>query len=192
MRKIEEGDWFIDDTLQVRQAIQSQNDWKNSGKLGFITCYKIEATSDESLGKTVNETQQQRFIRLYKIPESFMSIYTDSHNNGKTINLAELEMEEFTTGQCSCQCHDEGVVMMHMFACCNPQTNYKVKTLPDNTVIIHETVMSDKAVMSDKTYNADKTHTTKEVEVLIRKALYEITGQARHKFGINQWLENNL
>lgn len=38
----------------------------------------------------------------------------------------------------------------------------------------------------------EKTYTIKEVEYLIRKALYEITGTARQKNPINSWLNENL
>jgi hypothetical protein len=47
--EIKEGDWYLDDTLQIRNALSTENDWKNSGKIGYNLCLKIILTTDPTL-----------------------------------------------------------------------------------------------------------------------------------------------
>jgi hypothetical protein len=47
--EIKEGDWYLDDTLQLRKALPKEKDWQNNGKLGFIACKKIILTTDQDL-----------------------------------------------------------------------------------------------------------------------------------------------
>lgn len=64
----------------------------------------------------------------------------------------------------------------------------------DERVLINgKPFRTDFRVISEDQYQTLITRPTKEeVETLIRKALYDITEQVRHKNGINQWLETNL
>lgn len=161
--EIKEGDWYIDDTLQLRKAIMSDKDWQNSGKPAYTICKKIVATTDKSLGKEgyTGIREDMAFFPLPQLRESFIQSYIKAYNEGKPITEVDLEMEE----------------IIYPFAQIRPEVKpiryYQIKTRPDNTVIYHQSKM----------YSRD------EVEKLL--SLFADTFINRDE-EVDKWIQDNL
>lgn len=113
--EINDGDWVLfNNRIIVKYT---------SGPI--VDSKKIVATTDKSLITKIysHESQDLMKISVYKdkllpqIPESFIEAYIKAYNEGKPITEVNLEMETETWGI-------EGIFT-------------KIKTRPDNTVIIH-------------------------------------------------------
>ncbi len=107
------------------------------------TIYKIDSRDSLShihlrWNKIVCSTDKSMTPNCW-IPDSFVQAYIKAYNEGKEITEVDLEMETFYE-----PIHDG---MGHL-------KNHKIKTRPDNTVIIHQS----------------KTYTSQEVMELIKKA----------------------
>lgn len=164
--KIQEGDWYIDDTDQIRRSITSVSSYWELRQ----DYKKIVATTDKDL--LVRECSQQlenwgkHF--LPQIPQSLVKQYVEA--NGE-IDEVELELEEDWINE-SYGVDDKGEEIEGNFC------YYKLK-LQNNEVII---------CFQDKTYTRD------EVETLLYD-LAEYLGYTSGKADIevfNKWIKENL
>ena len=119
--EIKESDWYIDDANQVRRSITSDKEYWSVRK----DYKKIVATTNPELWMKELDVKESRYsndeIYLWDIPkisESFSQAYVKSYNEGKPITEIDLEMEYNT--------------LYPMVQ----NNNLKIKTTPDNTVII--------------------------------------------------------
>jgi len=177
--EIKEGDWVIHYVNQAPKLVEN----KMQAVLYTESLEKkIVATTDKSLNECLicKNTSSSDFndhdhINMPQIPESFIQAYIKAYNEGKPITEVDLEME------------------IDYVANATPPTKpmdptvYKIKTRPDNTVIVHQSKM----------YSRD------EVEYLIKCATDEIlhvlgydTGKKMKETGvmshINKWIQDNL
>jgi hypothetical protein len=109
--KLKEGDWYYDTNHNVIGIYDS------SAQKGL----KIVATTDKSLSKGIRSVVK---IQLPQIPESFISVYIKSYNDGKAITKVDLDMQE--------EWDFDKPLGNSQFA-----TKFTIKTNPDNTVIVH-------------------------------------------------------
>ena len=114
--EIKEGDWYIDDCNLIRQAVTSDKDYWDRRP----TYKKIVATTDKSLG-------------LPEPSQAFMEKYVELGG----IEEVDIEYESYIKGQCNCQCHDDGTVMLHMVACCHPTIIYQPVKNSNNIITIY-------------------------------------------------------
>jgi len=177
---IKEGDWYVSDNgLEQSTILQAKKEYEGFYK-GKQTCKKIVATTDKSLKIVIGDSgwkshddggwseYKPEYKLLPQIPESFIQDYIKAYNEGKPITEVDLEME------------------IDYVANATPPTKpmdstvYKIKTRPDNTVIIH--------------IKEDRLYTKGEVENYLRKMYYEATGQSTgHPDGFcDKWIKNNL
>jgi len=178
--EIKEDDWYVSDNgLEQSTILQAKKEYEGFYK-GKQTCKKIVATTDKSLKIVIGDSgwkshddggwseYKPEYKLLPQIPESFIQDYIKAYNEGKPITEVDLEME------------------IDYVANATPPTKpmdstvYKIKTRPDNTVIIH--------------IKEDRLYTKGEVENYLRKMYYEATGQSTgHPDGFcDKWIKNNL
>ena len=176
--KIKKGDWFItDDRISkshnngvpnwiLLQCNSITNKWIESNSRkgeGFNPDWakKIEATTDSSLGQLVGSGTDILQESIPQIPQSFIEAYVKS--NG-TIKEVQVEIDEFINPD------DNDDI----------NTNYiKIKTRPDNTIIIHST----------------KTYTREEVINLLTELnndSFRNGIQHGNKPIIDRWIKNKL
>jgi len=175
---IKEGDWCYDlETNSIRRWISKER--------AFVELRKIIATTDNSLAKreynqfnSCCHREEACHCKLPQIPESFITAYMKAYNEGKPITEVDLEIEvykEYRTQASYRGQHD---------------IKEKIKTRPDNTVIILPIIIPIIPPKQDKLYTKD------EVEKIIRE-----TCKNAHKFIhnyeqtegiINKWIKDNL
>ena len=129
---------------------------------------KIVVTTDTNINEPKTKEKDVAYAMLPQIPESFMQAYIKAYNEGKPITEVNLEMEiDYITNATPPTKPMDSTV-------------YKIKTRPDNTVIIH--------------IKEDRLYTKGEVENYLRKMYYEATGQSTgHPDGFcSKWINNNL
>ena len=161
--EIKEGDWYYDYMLRV--VLQAT---KTSTHNGGNDYKKIVATTDTSLHTTecvdgselMDEWQGEKIdlhTELPQLSESFIQAYIKAYNEGKHITEVDLEMDiiknENYTG------NGDSLI-----------SGYKIKTRPDNTVIVHQSKM----------------YSREELISLCKKAYTEGYGD------LSEWIEENL
>jgi hypothetical protein len=125
--EIKAGDWCYDafDEMDNKPKVyQATKVVQNNKEQLEYPIYKIVATTDTSIMHLSNNGRVG--YPLPNIPESFIKAFVES--NG-TIKKVELEMEQYFD-----ECPDIKDV----------RSNIKIKTTPDNTVIVHQSKMYSK------------------------------------------------
>lgn len=135
-----EGNWYLNAINQLFQCgVHSQKKWL----IGNRICKKVIASTDKSLGYnlyyiSIAGTDMEEFISLPQVPKSFIQAYIKAYNEGKPIIEVDLEYEQdknikecdcYYTKFCKSTQLGEGIK-------CRDQKYSKLKTNPDNTVII--------------------------------------------------------
>ncbi len=124
--EIKEGDWSIHKGNPPVQTTISN--------MKFICndCKKIVATTDKLLIEESRLMRECFPLQIHLIPESFIQAYIKAYNEGKPITEIDLEMDiiknENYTG------NSDSLI-----------SGYKIKTRPDNTVIVHQSKMYTRA-----------------------------------------------
>ncbi len=161
--EIKEGDWVYDNYRKVLlQAIDKAN--TTFFNMSLHRYKKIVATTDKSLTK-IDKTGiafETEYL-LPQIPESFIQAYIKSYNESKVIEEVDLEIEsEYVKGNYSnicCRCKKEFMWTDKLGFVCNDCANTRIKTRPDNTVIVHQSKMysRDEVIEILNKYNLDNT-----------------------------------
>lgn len=177
--KIEVGDWYIlipeDQIKQASQDIIPHRDFK-----------KIVATSDKSIvieGKcwcmkpeAGGCSQCNKF--LPQLPESFIKAYIEAYNDNRQITEVDLEIE---LNQCDgCQRGIPVIDGIHKddqaFGIgCTRHLYNKIKTRPDNTVIVHES----------RKYSRDQV-----IDFIEEYSIYQY--KMGDNINIEEWISENL
>jgi len=123
--EIKEGDWYMNKF--GRLSIKVIGDKSNEGDK------KIVATTDNSITIKNDITNpnfdEYPYSPLPQLPESFIQAFVKAYNEGKPITEVDLEIEELSTMEEMLQ--NEKYVPNNTFTS-------KIKTRPDNTVIVHQ------------------------------------------------------
>lgn len=120
--EIKEGDWFYNlATKEVLFASKDMLSWNMNATQEHKGWKKIVATTDKSLGEPRPHSQALAYI-----PTSFIEAYIKAYNEDKPITEVDLEMYEHIIG-------NQGSMAFPNF-----ETELRIKTRPDNTVIVHQ------------------------------------------------------
>lgn len=176
--EIKEGDWcfyrnHLDGGNIICQAYKHSDDKrmlfddgthnKNIGE-GITPlsgeCKKIVATTDKSLGEPRPHSKALAYI-----PESFTQAYIKAYNEGKPITEVDLDMEV-------ANCANIDVYNQ----CDGHKHTFKIKTRPDNTVIVHQSKM----------------YTKNEVIELLQLMHNHYTHSFSDAKWVNEWIQDNL
>lgn len=126
--EIKEGDWYINTAQLPNKVLQHSKEGVEFAKRHNMILSKIVATTDKSLFKDKENIGGYKQT-IPQIPESFIQAYIKAYNEGKPITEVDLEMEIIeTTGL---NLHRNGYNI----------NQFKIKTRPDNTVIVRESKM---------------------------------------------------
>lgn len=135
-REIKEGDWQYTRLHGITQAKNLLWSEQEGAK-------KVIATTDKSLGYTDHRISPvPNFCDYPQLPKSFIQAFVKAYNEGKPINEVDLEYypeEEVWSAQ-------QGAYTIEA----------KLKTRPDNTVIIHQSKMysrEDMYLLASKVVN---------------------------------------
>lgn len=133
---IKESDWYIRlDNSQIYRAETDIMVINQHVRNGHIK--KIIATTNEYIGYTDIRVSPVKNFCIYPRPsDSFIKKYIEEYNKANQITKVLVEYESFITGQCNCQCHDGKTVMLHMIACCHPETILQLKIDSNNQITI--------------------------------------------------------
>lgn len=168
--KIKEGDFYMNRFNQIHQAsdinLTSQEEWN--------TCKKIVATTDKSLiaNKGLDPFSGKPDL-LPQIPESFIKAYIKAYNDeGKPITEVDLEYED--KGREEWWGSSEGGEPIWV-------EGYKLKTRPDNTVIVHQSKMysRDEIIILFHKHLKDSSTSVEPFNNLLKKQL-------------DNWISENL
>lgn len=80
--EIEEGDWYIDDTNEIRKSLTSDKEYWNNRK----NYKKIIAST--------NDLQMEEIVRLPNINQEFIKFYIEENNKGNIITEGMVEYED--------------------------------------------------------------------------------------------------
>lgn len=152
--EIKEGDWLFFWNNKELDSYKPEQYQPNKGHVLNNGVRKIVATTDKSLN-VIQEDKDPRDWGYPQLPESFIQAYIKAYNEGKPITEVDLEMDN-TWGTVT-------------------KDDWRIKTRPDNTVIVHQSKM----------YSRD------EVIRLLDKAVDETDeiGQWRDR---DKWIQDNL
>lgn len=184
-----EGDLFYNSLSGIGRCIYrndsekdftvNYNDGKGEVSEDINYCSKIVATTDKSLLFTREEdrdfrgSEYERKIALPQIPESFVKVFVNDHNDGKPITEVDLEMESHLDDM-----PDEDDMDLPWRA----YVGYRIKTRPDNTVIVHQSKMYSKIevikMLQDCAINFGVLNVPKDDGTITQK--------------IDEWIKNNL
>jgi hypothetical protein len=183
--KIKEGDYYIDDTGAVRQAVTSDEEYWDRRK-GYE---KIIATTDEGLSHIKHETYPngnttgvRSLIELLSIPKSFIEYYISKYNEGIKVSEVEVELESMNT-----------TIVNRTF------NDFELKLTPNNEILIvscggsfTDSVISKKPV--------EKMYTREEVIFLCTSAYTAAIEYSTElikkgegtKYTLKKWMKKNL
>lgn len=177
--EIKEGDWFINAFNEVYQLKKDFYPLTING----IKYKKIVATTDNSLspkihkGENIDESYPKEFRDsiLPFIPESFVLAYIKAYNNSSPITEVQLEMEHYNKPE-------NGFSSIHR--------DYKIKTRPDNTVIIHQNKMYSRDEVEKLCKNA---WLFSDADSIIQNCCGQVdTAEPLIEKSFNEWKDKNL
>ena len=176
--EIKEGDWYINYANKLAQRTKLGDEFMQNHKTKDST-RKVIATTDKFLGEPqlpLSDAWRDWFKnRLPQIPESFIKAFVESNGTIKEV-LVEYELCEILV-DIQIRERMKGVETSKL------PTAYKLKTRPDNTIIISQS----------------KTYTRDEVEILCNSAY--ANGMVAQQFiedlptprvRFKQWIKDNL
>lgn len=156
--EIKKGDWFINEQYFLEEKVELAI-WQHNGKIiPNSNPKKIVATTDKSLTISKDGFEGKNWL-LNQIHESFINTFIKNYNNGTPITKVNLEMELIPNPNYTGS--GDNIIL-----------GYKIKTRPDNTVIIHQS----------KTYSRSN----------IKDLLKRFSNDYNILTSVDQWIKENL